>query len=406
MTAIAANSAHTSSENLEKEVHDLFDPTPAHRELRDMVEKFSLSEVEAQAGQYDESETFNIELFQRLGSELGLFGLTVPEEYGGAGMDAVAECIVHEELSRTDPAFTLSYLAHEVLFVNNTYVNGNDAQRRKYLPGVLDGSKVGGMGMTEPSVGTDVLGMSTTATKKGDRYILNGAKQFITNGDIGDYFVVYAKLDPNEKAMTTFLIESSWAGFQVGKKERKMGMRASNTSVIYFEDLEVPAENLLGAENKGVKSMMRNLEIERVTLAAQSIGIARRCIDEMADYSINDRKSFGKALVDHGQIQRLLAESYADYLAAKTLVYDVAAKLSPDSRNSLGAASAKLVATNMAERVARNAIQVLGGYGYIREYPVERLLRDAILLSIGGGTNEAMQKNIAGDLKKAYSRED
>ena len=388
----------------EKQAHDLFNPTPDHSALREAVEKFSLGPMEDQAREYDEKEEFNIELFRRIGSELGIFGLTVPEEFGGAGLDTVASVIVHEEMSRSDAAFTLSYLAHEVLFVNNLAVNGNEAQKRKYLPEVIAGTRIGGMGMTEPGVGTDVLGLTTTAVKKGDKFIINGAKQFITNAYEGDYFLIYAKLDTKDRReITSFIIESSFPGFKRGKKEEKMGMKASSTAVLYFEDMEVPAENMVGEENKGVKSMMRNLEIERVTLAAQSLGIARRCIDEMARYTIRDREAFGKKLADFGQIQRLLAESYADYEAARALTYNVAANINPDSRNSLGAASAKLVATNMAERVARNAIQALGGYGYIREYPVERMLRDAILLSIGGGTNEAMQKNIVGDLRKIYN---
>lgn len=382
---------------------DLYNPTDAHLQLREVVAKFSMGPMAEQAVQHDEEERFNVDMFRRLGTELGIFGLTVSEDFGGAGMDALAEVIVHEEMSRSDPAFTLSYLAHEVLFVNNLFVNGNDEQRRKYLPGVLDGSKIGGMGMTEPAVGTDVLGLSTVAVKKGDRYVLNGAKQFITNGYEGDYFLVYAKIDDKQRRdISSFIIESSYGGFKVGKKEEKMGMKASSTAVLYFEDMEVPAENLVGGENKGVGSMMRNLEIERVTLAAQSIGIARQCLDVMTRYA-GERTSFGRPLYDHGQIQRLIAESYADYLAARALVYDVASRVAPGARNSLGAASAKLVATNMAERVARNAIQVLGGYGYCREFGVERLLRDAILLSIGGGTNEAMQKNIARDIQKAVS---
>ena len=385
---------------IENSAGDIYNPTDAHLQLREMVARFAMNTLAEQAVEYDEAERFNIDLFRRLGTELGIFGLTVSEEFGGSGMDCVAEVIVHEEMSRTDPAFTLSYLAHEILFVNNLFVNGNDEQRRRYLPGVIDGSRIGGMGMTEPGVGTDVLGLSTVAVKRGDRFVLNGAKQFITNGYEGDFFLVYAKLDDRDRReMTSFLIESSYPGFKVGKKEEKMGMKASSTAVLYFEDMEVPEENLVGAENKGVKSMMRNLEIERVTLAAQSVGIARQCIDIMTRYA-GERTAFGKPLHDLGQIQRLIAESYADFMAARALVYDVAGKTNPGSRNSLGAASAKLVATGMAERVARNAIQVLGGYGYCREYGVERLLRDAILLSIGGGTNEAMQKNIARDLQK------
>ena len=383
---------------------DIFNPTPDHLALRETVEKFSLGPMEEQAREHDEKERFNIELFRRIGAELGIFGLTVSEEYGGVGLDASAEVIVHEEFSRSDPGFTLSFLAHEVLFINNLFNSGTEEQKRKYLPGAIAGTKIGAMGMTEPGAGTDVLGLSTVAVKKGDRYVLNGAKQFITNGPECDYAIVYAKLDNKDhRNVTSFVVESAFPGFKVGKKEEKMGIKASSTSVLYFEDMEVPAENRISEENKGLVSMMRNLEIERVTLAAQSLGIARRCIDEMSRYAIRERQAFGKHLVEFGQIQRLLAESYAEWLAARSLVYNVALNIGPGKRNSLGAASAKLVATGMAERVARNAIQALGGYGYCREYPVERMLRDSILFSIGGGTNEAMQKNIAADLKKLYS---
>ena len=384
---------------------DLFNPTEAHVDLRDMVAKFCADQIEEQAKRQDEAEEFNIELFRKVGSDLGLFGLTVSEEYGGSDLGTVAEVIVHEEFSRSDAAFTMSYLAHEVLFVNNLFVNGNDEQKRRYLPEAIAGTKIGGMAMTEPGAGTDVLGMSTVAEKKGDRYVLNGSKQFITNGPEGDFFIVYAKIGGKDhRHITSFLVESSFDGFRVGRKEEKMGMRASSTAALHFEGMEVPAENLMGEEGKGTRSMMRNLEIERITLASQSLGIAKRCFDEMSRYAIRDRTAFGKPIAEFGQVQRLVAESYADYMAARCLVYHTAAGIHPTKRNSLNAAAAKLTATNMAERVARNAIQVLGGYGYTREYPVERMLRDAILLSIGGGTNEAMQKNILADLKKSYDR--
>ncbi|MBM9592213.1 acyl-CoA dehydrogenase family protein [Leptospira sp. 201903075] len=382
---------------------DLFNPTEDHLALRESVASFAEREMDEQAKENDEKETFNTLLFKRLGSELGIFGITVPEADGGHGLDPLASVIIHEEMSRFDPGFTLSYLAHEVLFVNNFFYSSNPSQRARYLSKVITGEWIGGMGMTEPGAGTDVLGMTTHAVKKGDRYIINGVKQYITNGSIGQVFVLYTKLEKNGKKMTSFVIESSYKGFSVGKKEEKMGMRSSPTTQLVFEDMEVPEENLLGVENGAVTHMMRNLEIERVTLAAQSLGIARRCIDIMCDYTIRHREAFGKKLMEFGQIQRMVAESYADYQAARALVYHVASELGPDVRNSLGAASAKLVATQMAERVSRNAIQVLGGYGYCREYPVERLHRDAILLSIGGGTNEAMQKNIASDLKKLWS---
>ncbi|MDX1957989.1 MAG: acyl-CoA dehydrogenase family protein [Leptospiraceae bacterium] len=381
----------------------LFHPTETHLSLRETVSKFAKSEMDDQAKENDENETFNIELFRRLGKELGLFGVTIPESAGGLGLDAVASVIIHEELSKYDPAFTLSYLAHEVLFVNNFFQSANEFQKNKYLSKVTSGEWVAGMAMTEPGAGTDVLGMSTVATKKGNKYLLNGTKQYITNGSVGQVFLVYAKLDSKDnRKMSSFLVESSFKGFSVGKKEEKMGMRSSPTSQLVFEDLEVPEENLLGKENDAITHMMRNLEIERVALAAQSLGIASRCIEIMSEHGIKHREAFGKKLSEFGQIQRLIAESYTDYRQARALVYEVASEIDPLNRNSIGAASAKLAATRMGESVSRNAIQVLGGYGYCREYPVERLHRDSILLSIGGGTNEAMQKNIIADLKRVY----
>lgn len=386
--------------------NDLFNPTDDHLSLRENVAAFAKENLDTQAKGHDEEENFNKDLFRRLGSELGIFGVTVPESDGGMGLDPVASVIIHEEFSAYDPGFTLSYLAHEVLFVNNFYQSGNASQKAKYLSKVISGEWIGGMGMTEPGAGTDVLGMKTLAIKKGDRYVLNGIKQFITNGNVGQVFLIYAKTRKDSRRTTSFIVESSYPGFSVGKKEEKMGMRSSPTTQLVFENVEIPEENLVGQEDGALTHMMRNLEIERVTLAAQSLGIAKRCVEIMCEYTILHREAFDKKLIDFGQIQRLLAESYADYQAARALVYDVASKIHPENRNSLGAASAKLVATQMAERVSRNAIQVLGGYGYCREYPVERLHRDAILLSIGGGTNEAMQKNIAADLKKIYSTSD
>ncbi len=381
----------------------IFSPSEAHEELRETVGKFSRSVIDGQAREHDEKEKFNDELFRRLGKELGLFGVTVPEKDGGLGMDAAAAVIIHEEMSKFDPGFTLSYLAHEVLFVNNFYHSSNEEQRKKYLKKVISAEWIAGMGMTEPGAGTDVLGMSSVAVRKGDRYLLNGMKQFITNGNTGNVFLVYAKLDSKDsRKITSFAVESSFKGFSVGKKEEKMGMRSSPTTQLIFEDMEVPAENLIGKENDAVTHMMRNLEIERITLAAQSLGIAERCIEIMCEYSMKHRDAFSKKLSEFGQIQRLIADSYTEWSAARSLVYSVASEIHPENRNSLGAASAKLAATRMAENVSRNAIQVLGGYGYCREYPVERLHRDAILLSIGGGTNEAMMKNIVSDLRRIY----
>jgi isovaleryl-CoA dehydrogenase len=383
---------------------DLFNPTDDHKALRELVHDLAKGVVEPQVKEFDEKETLNEALLRRMGSEYNLFGITIPAEAGGHGLDATAAVIVHEELSYSDAAFALSYLAHEVLFVNNLYHAAQKPLRDKYIPPVLDGTAIAGMAMSEPGAGTDVLGMTTTAEKKGDKYILNGVKQWITNGNVGRYFLVYARTEKgNRQALSSFLVESTWKGFSVGKKEIKMGIRQSPTCQLIFEDVEVPAENLIGAEHGALTHMMRNLEIERLTLAAMSIGIARRALDEMIRYASVDRSAFGKKLADFGQIQQLIAESYSRYRASRALVYETALRVNPNSRESLSAAAAKLSATQMAEYVARAAIQVFGGYGYTREYPVEKLLRDAILLSIGGGTNEAMQKNIMKDLRDSVT---
>lgn len=381
---------------------DLFNPSEEHHQLRQVIRDWGWANLEPQATEHDETETFNVELFRRFGSELSLFGVTIPEAAGGAGLDATATVIILEELCRFDPAIMLSYLAHEVLFVHNMFHNANADQRERYLSRVMSGEWIAGMAMSEPGAGTDVLGMSTTAVKKGDRYILNGSKQWITNGGSGDVFLVYARTGQGRGDVSAFLVESAWEGFSAGPKERKMGMRASETCPLSFDNLEVPEENLLREENGALTCMMRNLEIERVTLAAMSIGIAQRCLDEMSRYAIVDRQAFGRYLIDFGQIQRLISEAYAETLAARTLTYHVASQTHPDHRNAMDADAAKLFAPTVGERVSRSAIQVFGGYGYTREYPVERLHRDAILLSIGGGTNEAMQKNIARELKRRH----
>ncbi len=385
---------------------DLFNPTDEHAQLRDMVRRFVETEVEPQALEHDRTETFNLDLFRKVGG-LDLLGVTVGDEFGGAGMDAVAAVIVHEELAASDPGFTLSYLAHSMLFANNLYQNGNDAQRAKYLPAACSGDAVCGMCMSEPDAGTDVLGMRSVARKDGDSYVLNGNKMWITNGaiakgELGDTFLVYARLEGaarNELSM--FIVEKGMAGFSLGQKiEDKLGMRASTTAELVFEDCRVPAENLVGTEGSAMLHMMRNLEIERLTLAAMSLGIARRSIEVMNNYA-RDRKSFGEPLNRFGQIQRHIAESYAAYMAGRSYTYNVAAAMDlakPGQR--LETDGVKLFCSTMGKDVADRAIQVLGGYGYTGEYHVERLWRDAKLLEIGGGTIEAHQKNMTRDLSR------
>jgi isovaleryl-CoA dehydrogenase len=373
----------------------LLHPTSEHQLLREMVADFTRQEVEPQAEQFDREQRLNRPLFSRLG-ELGLLGITIPAEDGGAGMDATAAVIAHHELSKSDPGFCLAYLAHAMLFVNNFYYCSNTAQRAKYLEKVISGEWVGGMGMTEPGHGTDVLGMTTTAVHRGSHYLLNGTKTYITNGPDGHCFLVYAKV---EGRVTSFMVDRDCPGFRVSQPIHKMGMRASTMSELIFENCEVPTENLLGGEGKGITHMMRNLEIERLTLAAMSLGIADRCMEIMVDYA-KQRISFGKPIAEHGQIQRYIGESYAATEALRALVYSVAATVGPDRRNRLGTDAAKLFGAPVGKQVADNAMQVLGGAGYCTEYPVERLLRDAKLLEIGGGTLESHQKNITRDLTR------
>ncbi|EKG03483.1 isovaleryl-coA dehydrogenase, putative [Trypanosoma cruzi] len=374
----------------------LFNPTPEHKMLRNTIAKFAAERIEPQARQNDIEMRFNTELMRELG-DLGVLGVTVSDEDGGAGMDATASVIVHHEISKCDPGFCLAYLAHSVLFVNNFYNSATREQRERWLPKVLTGEHIGAMCMSEPGAGTDVLGMSTAAKKLGDeKYVLNGCKTWITNGTVADVLLVYAKVDGK---ITAFVVEKGTPGFTCGTKIDKCGMRSSQMCQLFFDNVELDKTNILGEEGKGMVGMMRNLEIERLTLSAMAIGIADRCVELMTRYA-SERQAFGKPIWNYGQIQRLIAESYAETEAAKALTYSVSRSVSPTSNNRLGSDAAKLFAAPIAKRVADNTMQVMGGMGYSREMPVERLWRDAKLLEIGGGTIEAHQKNITKDLMK------
>lgn len=382
-------------------------------------------QVEPQAEHYNKTETFNVDLFRKLGSNdddaattntgLGLLGLTVEEEFGGTGMDATAVALVHEELSYADPAFCLSYLAHSLLFVNNLSINGSVEQKERFLPAACSGASIGGMCMSEPNAGTDVLGMKTRAVYDADAkgWIVNGTKMWITNGTVdgtttGDVFLVYARTGPNKLDLTQFVVEKNMAGFTLGQKiQDKLGMRASMTAELVFDNVLVPEENVVGEVNQATLCMMRNLEIERVGLAAMGVGIARRCVDEMTRYA-QSRSAFGaRDLLEFGQVQRLVADSYAEYMAGRSYVYAVANALNlRSSGNALDADGTKLFCAPMAKAVADRAIQVMGGYGYVGEYKVERFWRDAKLLEIGGGTNESHHKNMVRDLRKRNRRLD
>jgi len=380
---------------------DLYAPTPEHALLAQTLREFVAREVEPQAARHDRDETFNLALFRQAG-ELGLLGLTIGEEYGGAGLDAVAAVQLFEALSTSDPGFALAVLAHAVLFAQNVNVNGNELQKKHVLPRSVAGEWVGGLCMTEPDVGTDVLAMRTRARRTGDVYLLDGTKTFITNGGIdentlGDAFVVYAAT--GERSLSSFLVEKGMPGFRLGQKWKdKLGMRASFTAELIFEGVRVPIGNRLGEEGAGSLAMMRNLEIERLTLSAMSLGIAQRCLAVMIDWA-NQRKSFGVPIREHGQVQRHIAESFAEWRAARCLVYDTARRFDLGSAGQrIDADAAKLFASQAGKRAADAAIQVLGGYGYMGENVVERLWRDAKLLEIGGGTLEAHHKNLTRDL--------
>jgi len=380
---------------------DLLHPTPEHVLLAGTLREFVAREVEPQAAEHDRAERFNHALFQKAG-ELGLLGVILPTEYGGAGLDATAAVQLMEALSTSDPGFALAVLAHGILFAQNLAVNGNEEQKRRVLPKAASGEWLCGLCMTEPEVGTDVLAMRTRAKRDGDVYVIDGRKTFITNGGsdertLGDAFVVYAAT--REREITSFLVEKGMPGFALGQKWKdKLGMRASFTAELVFDGVRVPVANRLGEEGQGTLQMMRNLEVERLTLAAMSLGIAQRSLRVMVDWA-NQRKTFGVPIREHGQIQRYLAEGFAEWRSVRSFVYDTARRIDlAKTGQRADADAAKLVASQVGKRVADAAIQVLGGYGYMGENVVERLWRDAKLLEIGGGTLEAHHKNLAKDL--------
>ena len=383
---------------------DLFNPTEEHKILRETITQWVAHKVEPQALKFDREEKFNLDLFRQLGG-MGLLGITVAEEFGGSGLDPLAVVIAHEEISFSDPGFCLAYLAHSMLCVNNLAAYGNQEQKQKYLPKLCSGEWIGAMAMSEANYGTDVFNMETKAEKKDGYYLINGTKMWITNGCIdekgtpGDIIWLYAKTGEKKTDISTFIVEKKMPGFRVGQKIKdKTGMRASNTAELVFENCQVPVKNLVDAGST-TTHMMQNLEIERLALAAMALGIAKRCIEVMSRYA-NERISFGQPIAKYGQIQKFIAESYSQFQAARSYVYNTARLLNINGPNRMDSDGVKLVATPMAKTVADNAIQVLGGYGYVGEYVVERLWRDSKLLEIGGGTLEAHQKNITNDLCK------
>jgi len=361
--------------------------------LAESVRAFAKDELLPKIEHLDEIEGFNDAGFRKLG-ELGILGITVPEDDGGAGMGAVAATIAMEEMAAIDASTTLSYLAHTILCVNQIGRNGSKEQKQKYLPKLISGEHIGGMGMSEPGAGSDALGMLTRAEKNGSNYKINGSKTWITNGPNGDIFYVYAKTGNTKKDLSTFILEKGMPGFTTGKKFKKMGMRASPTGELWFSDVMVPEANRVGDEGASVKAMMRNLDIERITIAGISLGIARNCIEVATQYA-TERKQFDLPIGAFQQIQERLTEAAAWYEACRALTYQAAKTwdlgLMTGKEASMMAAKAKLQSAQMATQVGLDAIQILGGYGYTREFPVERQMRDAKLIEIGAGTNEVLR---------------
>lgn len=368
-----------------------------HRMLQETVRQFSSQYLEPQIQQLDHEEGFNREAFYKMG-ELGLLGITVSETDGGAGLDSVAATLVMEEMGSVDASTTLSYLAHSILCVNQIGRNGTVEQKKKYLPKLISGEWIGGMGMSEPDAGSDALGMKTKAVKQGESYLLNGSKSWITNGPIGDIFYCYAKTGEQRRNISTFILERGMPGFSTGKKFSKMGMRASPTGELVLSNCTIPLGNRVGEEGESLALMMRNLDLERITIAGISLGIARSSIQVAIQYS-KERMAFGKPIGAFQQIQERLTEASAWYEACRSLTYQAAKMwdlgLMVGKEASMMAAKAKLQSAQMATQVALDAIQILGGYGYTREFPVERYMRDAKLMEIGAGTNEILRLIIA-----------
>jgi isovaleryl-CoA dehydrogenase len=356
--------------------------------LRASVRDFAEDKVAPLAAEIDRSGRFPIELWPQMGA-LGLHGITVEEEYGGAGMGYLAHCVAMEEVSRASASVGLSYGAHSNLCVNQIRRNGNQAQKTKYLPKLISGEHVGALAMSEPGAGSDVVSMRLRADKKGDHWVLNGTKLWITNGHYADTLVVYAKTRPDAgpRGITAFLIEEGFAGFRPGQKLDKLGMRGSPTSELVFEDCEVPDENVLGAEGEGVHVLMSGLDYERTVLAAGPLGIMHACLDLVVPY-IHDRQQFGQPIGEFQLIQGKLADMYTGMNACKAYVYAVAQACDQGRTARKDAAGAILYAAEKATVMALDAIQILGGNGYINDFPAGRLLRDAKLYEIGAGTSE------------------
>jgi butyryl-CoA dehydrogenase len=377
-----------------------FDLTEDQRMIREAAKEFAEKEIRPVAAEMDEKCEFPEEVIKKLG-ELGFMGMMVPEEYGGAGMDAISYAIAIEEISRVDSSVGVTMSVNNSLACQPLLDFGNDEQKKKYLPQLATGGMLGAFSLTEPEAGSDAGAVQTTAVLDGDHYVINGNKIFVTNGGKADLVLLFASTDRSlkSKGLTAFLVETKWDGFSVGKKENKMGMRASNTSELIFEDCRVPEENILGKPGKGLRIALTALDGGRIGIAAQSVGIGQACLDEALKYA-KERRQFGKTICEFQAIQWMLADMAAEVESGRLLTYQAAHLKDKKKRYAKEAAMAKLVASEAAVRAAINAVQIHGGYGYMKEYPVERYFRDSKLTELYEGTSEIQRLVIAANLLK------
>lgn len=372
--------------------------TDEELQLKEAARRFVQREVAPIAERMDREDYFPRDLFRQLGEE-GFLGITIPEAYGGLGLSYRVQALVLEEIARASPALALSVGAHSNLMCDNLARNGTDAQRRRYLPPLVKGEKIGALAITEPGAGSDAMGLRMRAARDRDHYVLNGSKQFITNGPVADVLIVYAKTAPEQGAhgISAFLVERSAAGFQVARSLDKMGMRGSPTGELGFQDVRIPAENLLGHENGGVEVMMGGLNVERAVLAGIPLGIMEECLALATGYA-REREQFGQKIGHFQLVAVKLANMWTDLQAARYLVYAALDSVTQDKRSLRASAAALTFASEASTRAALEAIQVWGGYGYMRDVPLERLARDAKLLEIGAGTSEIRRLIIASEL--------
>ena len=370
------------------------------REMQAMVQRFAQNELAPKAAELDETGRFPAENFAKMG-ELGLLGLLVPEAYGGVGASVLTMCVVMEEIAYACSATALSYLAHATLCCHNLACNGSHEQKSKYLPGLASGRLIGGLAITEPGSGSDALGMQSFAVKSGEEYILNGSKTFITNAPVADVLLVYARTDKDAgpRGLSQFIVEMDFPGVSTGKPFKKMGMRGSPTSEVFFEDCRIPAANLVKGENQALGIILGGLDVERTVGASMGVGGARAALDRALRYA-QERTQFGQPIIMFELVAEKLAKAAMDIEAARLLTCKAATLCDAEARCSAEAAYAKLFSTEMCLRVCNDAVQILGGYGYIQEYEVERMLRDARLGTIGAGTSEIMKMLIAKELVK------